>query len=319
MSAAEIHPDLQRAARFLPRGGLGPRGAAFARTVQPILMRRTPPGVSVVRLDNISIRVHVHHPTHRSTKEPATPAGLLGVANEPGPVFLWIHGGGYILGTASQDDPLCAQVARDLGVTVAAVDYRLAPRFPYPTPLEDCYAALVWLAAQPFADPARVAIGGASAGGGLAAGLALLARDRGEVSPALQLLAYPMLDDRTALRGDIDQRGFRLWNNHANAFGWRCYTGLEPGDDAIDGYAAPARHADLAGVAPAWIGIGTQDLFHDEDLVYAERLKAAGVKCDLEVVAGAFHGFDAVAPKAPVTKQFRVSQLDALRAALLPA
>ncbi len=301
MAAEEIHPDLQRAARFLPRGGIGPRSAAFARTLQPILMRRTPPGVSIVRLDHISIRLHT--PAEQQT---------------PGPVFLWIHGGGYVLGTASQDDPLCAQVARNLGVTVAAVDYRLAPRFPYPIPLEDCYDALAWLAAQPFTDPSRIAIGGASAGGGLAAGLALLARDRAAITPVLQLLAYPMIDDRTAMRRDIDQRGFRLWNNRANAYGWRCYTGLEPGDDQIDGYAAAARHHDLAGVAPAWIGIGTQDLFHDENLAYAERLRAAGVKCELEVVPGAFHGFDAVAPKAPVTRQFRISQLDALRAALPP-
>ena len=117
--------------------------------------------------------------------------------SRPGPALLWIHGGGYVIGTAQQDDELCRRFARELGVTVAAVDYRLAPEHPYPAPLEDCYAALTWLAALPAVDPARVAIGGASAGGGLAAALALLARDRGEVTPTLQLLAYPMLDDRS--------------------------------------------------------------------------------------------------------------------------
>jgi acetyl esterase/lipase len=199
---------------------------------------------------------------------------------------------------------------------VAAVDYRLAPKHPYPTPLEDCYTALGWLAEQPGIDPSRIAIGGASAGGGLAAGLAQLARDRDGVKPAFQLLVYPMLDDRTALRTDIDERGFRLWNNRANAFGWRCYTGREPGTDPVDVYAVPGRNDDLSGLAPAWIGVGTQDLFHDEDIAYAERLRAAGVACDVEIVPGAFHGFDAVAPKAPVAIAFRDSVLNAVRGGL---
>ncbi|EUA43134.1 alpha/beta hydrolase fold family protein [Mycobacterium xenopi 3993] len=122
------------------------------------------------------------------------PAGV----TEPGPALLWIHGGGYVLGTARQDDGVCRRFSRALGITVAAVDYRLAPEHPYPAPLEDCYSALTWLAGLPAVDPARVAIGGASAGGGLAAALALLARDRGEITPCLQMLAYPMLDDRSA-------------------------------------------------------------------------------------------------------------------------
>ena len=299
--AVEIHPDLQRAARFLPRGGVGPRSSSIARRILPVLVPGAR-GVRTERLDDISIRVHPPSPGQ------ATEAALL-----------WIHGGGFVIGSASQDDLLCAKIARDVGVTVAAVNYRLAPKHPYPTPLEDCYTALAWLAKQPGVDPSRIAIGGASAGGGLAAGLALLARDRGEIRLSCQLLAYPMLDDRTALRRDIDERGFRLWNNRANAYGWRSYTGLAPGNDAIDGYAAPARHADLAGLPATWIGVGTQDLFHDEDLQYAERLRAAGVTVDVDVVPGAFHGFDAIAPKASITQAFRDSQFAALRAALLPA
>ena len=125
-----------------------------------------------------------------------------------------------------------------------------------------------------------------------------------------------MLDDRTALRRDIDQRSFRLWNNRANAFGWLSYTGRRPGDDSVEMYAAPARCDDLSGLAPAWIGVGTQDLFHDEDIAYADRLRAAGVPCELEVVPGAFHGFDAVAPKAPVATEFRESVLAAVGAGL---
>jgi acetyl esterase/lipase len=161
-----------------------------------------------------------------------------------------------------------------------------------------------------------VAIGGASAGGGLAAGLALLARDRGQVSPVFQLLTYPMLDDRTAARPVGDDRHFRLWNNEANRFGWRAYTGLEPGSPAVDPLAAPARHDDLSGLSPAWIGVGTLDLFHDEDLAYAERLRAAGVPCDVLVVEGAFHGFDSIRPDAEITRQFRAAQAKALAPAL---
>jgi acetyl esterase/lipase len=294
----EIHPDLRKVARFLPRGA-GPRGIAVARTLTPLLTRRTPAGVQVERLGAISVRVH----------RPAEP-------QPHGGALLWIHGGGYVLGSASQDDPLCARLAGKLGVTVAAVDYRLAPKYPYPTPLLDCYSALGWLAEQPGVDATRIAIAGASAGGGLAAGLAQLARDRDGVKPAFQLLIYPMLDDRTALRTDIDQRAFRLWNNRANALGWRSYTGREPGAEPADGPSVPGRNEDLTGLAPAWIGVGTQDLFHDEDLAYAERLRSAGVECEVEIVTGAFHGFDAVAPKAPVAIAFRGSVLDAVRRGL---
>lgn len=225
------------------------------------------------------------------------------------PALLWIHGGGYVMGSARQDDQLCRRFSNELGITVAAVDYRLAPEHPYPAGLDDCYAALTWLTGLPAVDPTRIAIGGASAGGGLAAALALLARDRGEVAPACQLLVYPMLDDRSAaLPAD---RRYRLWTPRSNRFGWTSYLG-----DADPQLAVPARRDDLAGLAPAWIGVGTCDLFHDEDLAYAERLQQAGVPCQLEVVPGAFHGFDALARKSRVAQAFFASQCASLRAAL---
>ena len=229
--------------------------------------------------------------------------------SQPGPALLWIHGGGYVIGTAQQDDAVCRRFARELGITVAAVDYRLAPEHPYPVPLEDCYAALTWLAALPAVDPARVAIGGASAGGGLAAALALLARDRGEVTPTLQLLAYPMLDDRSG--SGPNNPNYRLWGPKSNRFGWAAYLG-----NADPQVAVPARRDDLSGLPPAWIGVGTHDLFHDEDLAYAERLTAAGVPCQVEVVPGAFHGFDAIVPKAAVSQSFFASECASLRSAL---
>ncbi|CDO86498.1 alpha/beta hydrolase fold protein [Mycobacterium triplex] len=227
----------------------------------------------------------------------------------PAPALLWIHGGGYVIGSPQQDDRVCHGFATRLGITVAAVKYRLAPEHPYPAPLEDCYAALTWLAGLPAVDRTQVAIGGASAGGGLAAALALLARDRGEVTPLFQLLAYPMLDDRSSLTAE--KPTYRLWNTHSNRFGWTAYLG-----DADPRVAVPARRDDLSGLAPAWIGVGTHDLFHDEDLAYAERLRAAGVPCEVEIIPGAFHGFDLVAPKVQVSQRFFDSQCETLRAAL---
>ena len=237
------------------------------------------------------------------------PTGATGT----GSALLWIHGGGYVIGHPGQDDVLCRRYAQRLGVTVASVDYRLAPEHPYPVPVEDCYSALTWLAALPSVDPGRVAIGGASAGGGLAAALAFFARDRGEVAPAAQLLVYPMLDDRTVHRR-MDKPGLRLWNHSNNKFGWSAYLG-----DADPEVAVPARRTDLSGLPPAWMGVGTFDLFHDEDLAYAERLKAAGVPCDVEVVKGAFHGFDGIVPKAEVSQAFFNSQCAMLRRALAPS
>jgi hypothetical protein len=183
--------------------------------------------VDVERVGAITVRLHHPRVTARTT-----------------PALLWAHGGGYVIGTAAPDDALCRVVAEQLNVLVAAVDYRLAPEHPFPVPLEDCHDALVWLAARPDVDAERIAIGGASAGGGLAAALALLARDRGVVTPVLQLLAYPMLDDRTTLRTDIDERHLRLWNCASNRFGWSCYLGTTPGQPAPSTRQPVNRHGD---------------------------------------------------------------------------
>ena len=169
---------------------------------------------------------------------------------------------------------------------------------------------LTWLAGLPGVDADRIAIGGASAGGGLTAALSFLARDRGEVSPALQVLSYPMLDDRT-VGPDLEKPGFRLWNARSNRFGWTSYLG--GADPAV---AVPARRTDLVGLAPAWLGVGTLDLFCAEDLAYAARLNAAGVECEVHEVPGAFHGFDGLAPKAAVSQAYFDSQCASLSRAL---
>jgi acetyl esterase/lipase len=301
-SPPPFDPELRSAARLLPRQVARP-AMRLTRLLDPLVRRRRPPaGVTVESVGEITVRVR-------------RPPESVGGTDAPLPALLWIHGGGFVAGSAWQDDKLCAHLAAELGALVASVDYRLAPEHPYPVPLHDCHDALVWLAARDDVDADRIAIGGASAGGGLAAALALLARERGEVRPAFQLLSYPMLDDRTVLRTDIDERRFRLWNNEANRLGWASYLGVTPGSDGVDPLAAPARCDDLAGLPPAWIGVGTLDLFHDEDLAYAERLAAAGVPCEVTIVEGAFHGFDGIRPKAGVSRRYLADEIGALAAA----
>ena len=305
---ATFHPDL-KIARFLPNMSFGPRVASMVRRLEKYAKPpKLPEGVTV---EEVIV--------------PGAPGGpelsvrLYRPATRPAAAMLWIHGGGFIIGNPLQDELSSAGFAKELGIVVAAVSYRLAPQQPFPAPMDDCYAALKWLhgeATRLEFDPARIIIAGASAGGGLAAGLTLLAHDRGEVKPMFQLLIYPMIDDRTVTRTDVRPDDLRVWSVGSNEYGWRSYLNAEPGGATASHYAAPARREVLAGLPPTWIGVGTLDLFHDEDLAYAGRLKEAGVQCELTVVPGAFHGFDAVFPKAPVSREFRGAQLAALRRVL---
>lgn len=289
----EIHPDLRRVARFAPRQIVYPWSLPLLRRL-PVANRSSDDGVDVVDLPS-GAGARLYRPT---------------AAAAPTAALLWIHGGGYLLGSPEQDDALCRRYVQRLGIVVAAARYRLAPEHPYPIPLQDCYQVLTWLAGLPGVDADRIAIGGASAGGGLAAALGFLARDRGEVSPVLQVLSYPMLDDRT-VGPELDKPGFRLWNTRSNRFGWTSYLG-----GADPAMAVPARRTDLAGLAPAWLGVGTLDLFCAEDLAYAARLNAAGVECEVHEVPGAFHGFDGLAPKAAVSQAYFDSTCASLRRAL---
>ena len=291
--ADEIHPELRLVARFAPRQIVYPWSLPILRRLS-IASRSSNDGVDVMDLPG-GAGARLYRPT---------------AAAAPTAALLWIHGGGYLLGSPEQDDALCRRYVQRLGITVAAVRYRLAPEHPYPIPLEDCYRVLTWLAGLPGVDADRIAIGGASAGGGLTAALSFLARDRGEVSPALQVLSYPMLDDRT-VGPDLEKPGFRLWNARSNRFGWTSYLG--GADPAV---AVPARRTDLVGLAPAWLGVGTLDLFCAEDLAYAARLNAAGVECEVHEVPGAFHGFDGLAPKAAVSQAYFDSQCASLSRAL---
>lgn len=236
------------------------------------------------------VRVRVHRPK-----------GLEGEL----PCIYSIHGGGYVLGNYDMDDLRFDNWLPTLGAVGVSVDYRLAPETSYPGPLEDCYSGLKWVfdnANTIGVDRNRIGISGASAGGGLAAGLALLARDRGELAAAFQMLIYPMIDDR--LTTPSSQWKVPIWSPSNNEFGWRCYLGELYGRDDVPPYAAAARAEDLSGLPPTGIWVGTADVFCDEDITYAQRLIQAGVPTELHVYPGAPHAFDAF-PSAPISERCR--------------
>ena len=239
-------------------------------------------------------------------------------ADGPLPVLLHIHGGGYLFGAASRSGPSSVRTASELKCLVASVDYRLAPETRAPGAAEDCYAALVWLHKNADAlgiDRTRIAVGGESAGGGLAAATTLIARDRGEVPLCFQMLIYPMLDDRTCTRGNRNPHaGHFVWKPEYNDLGWSCYLGVKPGSEGVSPYAAPARAADLAGLPPAYIAAGALDLFVEEDMDYAARLMAAGVPVELQVYPGAYHAFEMVF-EADVAIRAEADRRRALKAA----
>lgn len=234
------------------------------------------------------------------------------------PVVLQIHGGGFVFGTAELGDPRNRAMALTVNCAVASVEYRLAPETSFPGGLDDCYAALVWLhTAAPALglDPARIAIRGESAGGGIAAGLAIMARDLGGPQICFQLLVYPMLDDRTANAPANPHTGEFIWDRPSNLYAWTSWLGMAPGGADVPPLAAPARVTDLSRLPPTCLTTAALDLFLDEDLDYAARLMRAGVPTETYVVPGAFHGFDAMAPEAGVSRRFTACGDEALKRA----
>ncbi|HTQ16016.1 alpha/beta hydrolase [Mycobacterium sp.] len=234
------------------------------------------------------------------------------------PGLLYIHGGGMIMGSPQMEALGSGTVARELEAVTVSPEYRLAPEHPFPAALDDCMATLTWMrenAAELGIDPDRIAVIGSSAGGGLAAAVAQRAHDEG-IRLRAQVLVYPMIDDRTALRDDHGGRGAFLWTPQSNLFGWTAYLGRAPRLSDAPPYAAPARRTDLSGLAPAWIGVGSLDLFHDESVAYAKALQDCGVACELVTVPGMYHGADGLARNAPAMKEFRRRTLDYLRSYL---
>lgn len=285
ISGSQIAPELRQSTQRVPRIPVSnPAGRWFIRKSSQLLLRDQPhDGVRVEKLKTgAGIELRVYTPAH----------GLSGAG------LLWIHGGGLVIGRAAQDDLFCAETARELGLTVASTEYRLAPEFPFPAALDDCYAAWSWMQATAMErgiETTCIAIGGESAGGGLAAALVQRTHDSGGVQPVAQWLFCPMLDDRTAANRELDGFDHPVWNNPQNRFGWGAYLGVEPGVAELPAYASPARRDDLRGLPPAWIGTGDIELFYEENRTYAERLAAAGVQCTLDIVPGAPHGFQTIA------------------------
>jgi len=243
-------------------------------------------------------------------------------ASSPRGAILYIHGGGYIGGDARQNLGALKALAARLNCVIVSAQYRLAPGARFPRPMEDNYVALKWLHDQAPAlgvDRRRIAVLGESAGGGLAAMVTLAARERKQVPIAFQALVYPMLDDRTGTTRPVpDHIGQLLWTRSLNRMGWRALLGTEPGGKSAPQGSVPARVANLAGLPPTFIEVGSIDLFVDEDIEFARRLINAGVPTELLVVPGAFHAFELVAPQAPVSQQFRAALEAALSRALAP-
>jgi acetyl esterase/lipase len=267
----------------------------------------------------------VEHTDHLVPGAPGDPDVAIRLHRENGatelrPGLISIHGGGYMIGSHLGDDGRFDRWCTTLRCVGVSVGYRLAPETPYPGPLEDCYAALRWAyqnAHELGVDPDRIGIIGGSAGGGLAAGLALLARDRAEIPVAFQVLSYPMLDDRLSTASS--RADTPLWAAATNQFGWRSYLGARvAGNDDVPGYAVPARARDLSGLPPAFVTVGNLDCLLDEDVEYARRLIASGVPTDLHVFADGPHAFDSMLPDTAIAARARGVLEDWLRDRMHP-
>ncbi|MGA5299985.1 alpha/beta hydrolase [Nucisporomicrobium flavum] len=236
-------------------------------------------------------------------------------AEAPLPGIFFIHGGGMILGTVEGEDPTATLICDQVGAVVVSVEYRLSPENPHPAPAEDCYAGLKWTAEHADElgiDPQRLAIYGASAGGGLTIATALMARDRGGPALAFIMPIYPMVDDRNETASSHEITDIGIWDRSGNVEAWAWYLGGKPADQ----YAAPSRAEDLSGLPPAFIDVGTVDLFRDEDIAFAQRLMAAGVPTELHVHPGSYHAAETFAPDAALAQRIWALRIDALKRAL---
>jgi acetyl esterase/lipase len=291
----DVDPELAALAEHLPRPSLADPAVArqrihdmFAAGVRLLdrswTERVDVENISITGPDNAQVPLRIYQPRGD---------------NRRGAALVHFHGGAFVVGDLELSEPAASRYADKLGITVVDVDYRLAPEHPFPAGLDDSYAALCWVADHSDdlgIDPSRVAVGGHSAGGGLAAAVALAARDRGAPQVAFQLLLYPVLDDRLTTWSVREMVDTPMWDAPSTVHMWRHYLGDRAGTDGVSPYAAPARAADLEGglrgLPPAYVLACGLDPLRDEDIDYAQRLMAAGVSVELHVVPGAFHGFD---------------------------
>jgi len=304
-----VHPELRELFSQLPAltlRGLDDIVPARAGLAALYVEQPMPPSITVTdRLatssDGHDITVREYRPIH---------------AASPAAAYVWIHGGGYVIGGIDRDDARCAQIAHTLGIVVFSVDYRVAPEHPYPLPLDDCWAGhrMVVDHADRFGlDPSRIALGGASAGGGLAAALCLRIRDDGSPPPCLQVLHFPMLDDRVGLGDDEHDTHASTWNLVSNRVGWQAYLGDAAGSDDVTPLMAPSRATDLSGLPPTYLTTSDVDLFAAENLAYARLLIEGGVSTELRMYPGMFHGAAGLAPQSAIARAWRNDAADVLR------
>lgn len=290
-----VHPELRKAVASFPKL---PVDSNFGRKLTRLLLPLLLPKAKVpknVKIEWVKVssgqRLRVYTPAGSKTRA----------------ALLYIHGGGMMIGAPQMDDGLLSNLAAELDILIVSPEYRLAPEHPYPAPVDDCHEAWQWMLSNSSKleiDTNRIAIGGESAGGGLAAGLVLRIHDEGGQRPIAQWLLCPMLDDRTAMDRSLDGINHYIWNNKLNLAGWSSYLGDKIGTELVPPYAAPSRRVDLNGLPKTWIGVGDVELFYQEDKRYAEDLKAAGVDCELDVVAGGPHAFEGTVPDAQVSKDY---------------
>jgi len=296
MTAPLLHPELDPE-RF-PLPDLDDAQVAMLRQIG--LVGDLPLSDAVERHDhvisedsNVIVRVH-------------RPVGIPG----PLPCLYSIHGGGYVIGDRSMDDAKFDRWCVEFSMVGVSVEYRLAPEHPYPAAIDDVTAGLRWVfdhAEQLEIDVERIGITGVSAGGGLCAALGLRMRDDASRSVAFQLLDCPMLDDRM-ITASSQAEGLLVWSRTSNAYGWSSYLGQRAGG-AVPADAAPARAEDLAGLPPTYVCVGGADGFRDEDIVFAQRLMAAGVDTELHVYPGVPHGIEMWQGTEPATR-YRNDQRD---------
>jgi acetyl esterase/lipase len=304
---ATVNPELRQFARPMLAWRTGPPLAQNYRNIRNQGAAEPAPlaGIPVAR-----------HTIPVSARVPAVTLYVINAGGKDRPAILHTHGGGFVLGTAASEVPGKQAMARELDCVIVTVDYALAPEATYAVSVAQNYAALKWLhanARELGVDRARIAVMGESAGGGHAALLAIAARDRGEVPVMFQCLVYPMLDDRTgSTRMPSWPIGQLAWDAPANRFGWRSFLGRAPGTAGVPAAAVPARTASLRGLPPAFIGVGSIDLFVDEDIAYATRLVDAGAPTELNIVPGAFHGFDGAGAATSIARQFTRAKMNAL-------
>jgi len=298
MDIKTLHPELQKQFSRMPNPVVTNRFQLwFFRKVMNVMM-------AAANKADVDVTITEYKLSHGSIRV-FTPSGSLSGAG-----LLWIHGGGLIMMKAESSDNDCRSYAKKHKAIVVSVDYRLAPEHPFPAANDDCFEAWQWFlenADRLGVDKDRIAIGGQSAGGGLAAGLCQRILDHGGVQPVAQYLIYPMLDDDTAAKTELDPIKHRMWTNANNRYGWTSYLGQAPGNPDVPDYAVPAKRDDLSGLPPAWVGVGDIDLFFEEDKIYADRLEKAGVYCEFYRVSQAPHGFEFVVPDASISKEFMQS------------